>query len=243
MRRLKADLILWRILSFCYCVLIFLSILPIAVLLQALLDGYPIFEKSRIATTVSLIGFAVISACITLSLRAALIRKSSRNTFKSPCKIALNVHNEEDFIALLKKGRKVRRIAENSWYGKERGSRDLRVFVFSTPERSQYSNLSFADSCVKMVNEKTKFPSLIDTDMHQHMGRVQLFLYDEIPQTVLNSAARSVEDNVEQSEFLVNLFVDLKKGMLYIPFCRSRLLGAGRLYQYAIKRVEKWLNL
>ena len=241
MKRLKRDLIIWRMLSSCYFVFIFLSALPVAVLLQDLLAGAKVFEKSRIITSVSLLSACVIFACITLCFRAFLIKMSSRNTYKNPCGIPLHIHNEMEFISLFGKKTRIKKIAHNCWYGKESGRRDLRVFVFEIHETSLGSTLNLANMYVKRVNEKTSFPSLIDKDMHQHMGRIQLFLYDDVPQIVLNSAARSVEDNIEQPEFLVNLFVGLKEGVLYIPFCRSRLLGVGRLYQYAINRVEEWL--
>jgi len=243
MKKVIKSLIIWRIVSTCYFLLLFISILPILGLLQLLLDGVHIFEKSMIALTVRLVSSSLFFGLFTMCFRAILIRKSSSKTLRNPCKIKLNLHEQEKIVALLSKKIRLKNIDQNVWYGKENLKRSLRVFVFSLHEDDHKNDLSIAEEYVKRINEKTHFPTLIDKEMHQKMGRIQLFLYDEVPQAVLNRAARSAEDNIEQSEFLVNIFIGLNKGTLYIPYCCSRLIGVCRLYQYAIIRVGKWLNL
>lgn len=243
MKELKTDLIIWRTLSILYFVLIFLSVLPVAVLLQVLIDEYPMYTKKTIISIVALICSSVVFVVITLFFRKILIAKGSRNNYKSPCKIALFVHNEEDLLLLLTGQIRLDKIAENTYYGKENGRRNLRVFIFAIQNEFSCNDLSFAEPYVKKVNKATHFPALITTEMHQELGRIQFFLYDEVPKAVLELSAKRVEDCVEQSEFLINLFIDLKEGVLYVPFCRSRLLGVGRLYQYALDRVTEWLNL
>lgn len=243
MKKVIKSLVIWRIASTCYFLLLLISILPIAILLQLLLDGVHIFEKSMIASTVSLVSSSLFFLIFTMYFRAFLIRKSSSKTLRNPCKIELNLHKEDEIVDLLSMKMRIKHIEKNVWYGKENLKRSLRVFAFSFCEDELNNDLSIAERYVKRINEKTHFPSIIDKDMHQKMGRVQLFLYNEVPQTVLNSAARNVEDNIEQSEFLVNIFINLTEGAVYIPFCCSRLLGVGRLYQYAINRVSAWLNI
>lgn len=243
MKSIKKSLIIWRILSGCYFVLIFLSILPIAVMLQQILGGVWLFEKSFLLSTAPLILSSMMFTFITVCFRAFLIKKSPRCILRSPCRIKMNLYREEDILSLLSKKVRIKRIDNICWYGKERLKRELRVLIFSLHEDDHNNDLSIAEQYVRRINEKTRFPTLIDKEMHQNMGRIQLFLYNEVPQMVLNSAARSVEDNIEQSEFLVNIFIGLNEGALYIPFCCSRLIGVGRLYQYAINRVAEWLNI
>ena len=243
MKRLYKSLILWRILSVCYFVLIFLSILPIGLLLQMLLEWEPLFERGVIKTVVSLILSSMLIGCITLCFRAVLIKRSSHNTFRSPCRILLYKHKKIDSLSLLEKKLELKRIAENCWFGKESYKRSLRVFVFLFHGQSLHNDLSIAEQLVNEINKKTYFPSLIDHEMHQKMGRIQFFIYDEVPPKIMETAARSAADNIERSEFLVNAFISLNEGALYIPYCCSRLLGGGKLYQYAVTRIQKWLDL
>lgn len=243
MNQLKNDLILWRVLSVCYLVCIIITIGFIGAILQCITDGYPLFSDGNIRRTMIMIGVGALFGIITVCVRLVLVRKSSVNFFKTPCEVKIPSHDEETFISMFSNKLKFEMVDEHVWYAERLGRRSLRVFVFSVQQDDMDDVFSYADACVETVNEQKCFPKLITFDMHQTLGRVQIFMFDSVPISLMKEAAKDVEDCIKQPEFLVNMFVGLQDGVLFIPYCRSRIIGVGRLYQYAVSRVGAWLGI
>ena len=235
MKIIYRSLIIWRVLSALYCVLIFATVIPIAALLQAWLDNSSFFVPPAFFFWIVL-PTAFVTVCL-----GAILKSSSQNTIRQPCKIRLGLYRQEEILSILAKKMRMKTVTKKCWYGKERRKRLLRVFVFLIDEKTDY--LRYADQCVEKVNEKTHFPSRFGLYDYGYRGRLQVFLYDEVPQSVLLSTAKTTEESIREPEFTVNLFVELNNGILYIPFCCSRVLGASMRYQYVIGRVAEWFDL
>lgn len=242
MEKLNRTIALWRVMSVCYAVLIFLSFLPITPLLQLTLEGECILDKNWINTTGYLVLASLFFTFITLCLRTILIKRSSSNLYRSPCRIELALHNDDDVISLLGKSVRIEQIDDNCWFGEANKWRSLRLFVYSFKDYYHDADIKKAQEYVTRVNEKTGFPDNIDYEMHQKMGRVQLFLYDKVPKKVMDPVVMSVENCIRQPEFLVNVFIGMDDGVMYIPFCCSRIIGVGKLYQYAVSKIADWFD-
>ncbi len=159
-----------------------------------------------------------------------------------PYTALIDLYREEDILSLLNEKIGLEKVSDDCSYGKEKKSKDIRLFVFSFKDPDHDNDLQIAEDIVSELNEQ-HFPKRISMDMHHKIGRVQLFIYDKVPDNVMNSAIASVDDYIMQFEPCMNVFISTDEGAIYIPQCCSRDIVIAKLYQSLDERVEDWFDL
>ncbi len=240
----KKILTLYRGLSSFYFVLWILSYIPMAAVLQGLLDtwkGTLSFDEIKTRIPI-LIAASLFFAAAALILRSVLVKKSSRNMSKSPYTAMIGLNREEDVLSLLNEKIGLEKVCDDCSYGIEKGSKNIRLFVLSFKNPDHDNDLQLAEDVIVGLNEQL-LPKRVSMDMHHKIGRVQLFIYDKVPDNVMNAAVANVEDYIKQFEPCANVFISTDEGAIYIPQCCSQEIGIAKLYLYLVERVEDWFDL
>lgn len=241
---IRRNLFKWRVLC---CVLLALGLVSgslLAVILYSLVEDYftgiDIFSDDMRYYLVLIVIDAVFAGTF-LILWLPMRRFCSNKRNIPPYEVPLHDAQLVEILDSLKDYVRLHHVAENCWYGRERRRKDLRIFVFSCFE-DQREYTETVDEIIEKVNRKTHFPPRMDyKEMRLKMGRIQFFVFDKIPHGMLASASKDTVGNLHQSEFLINLFVDSEKGILYVPVCRPCVGGTAHLYSYGLKRLAEWL--
>ncbi len=127
------------------------------------------------------------------------------------------------------------------------GNVDWRIFVF-VPESPEYDDsLRIDDEYAQKVNEMTEFKP----DPHFFKGdggfavRGQILIYEKVPEKILRSAQRRVEQDILQKEPFVNFLVDLSEGVIFVPKLniRNEVMSEFEPYLYAIEQTGNDLDL
>ena len=227
-------------------------VMPVFVLLSyyyfSIRDHWVLYKGKGITIMFSnlLLILLLISEAIQLYAHIYLVKGTSKKIIKKPYKIELGIHDKDEIISLFKNKLQFTQVEDDCFYALQSSiGLDWRVFVFLFEKNSQNNDLKTADQYVKKVNDMTGFKaSPVARTMH-YTQRANIFIYDKVPQTVLDKAQEDVEHNVWQSDSLTNYFIDLTEGTLYIPFlCTRSDVGIIYVtYLHSLKRVGEYLDL
>ena len=151
-----------------------------------------------------------------------IIRRLKKHVANSqePWKIEVNIHNENELLNLLEKKMELTKIPEDCWYGKydQSGSKQWRFFAFAFENKPENDALKAAEEYVYKVNEMTTFTTYDSSKRGIQYGRMQIFIYDSVPQAMMEAAGKDAEMNIMHEERVVNLIVSLNEGVIYVPF-------------------------
>lgn len=193
----------------------------------------------------------LISSAIFLYAYIYLVVGTSKRIIRKPYRIELGTHDKDEIFSLLNDKLQLKKVEEDCCYAEETifiwwlfAVRAMRLFVFLFEDNND-NGLDIANQYVKVVNEMTDFRPAPRVRTQITTFRNQIFIYDKLPETILEISQDNVErDNIE-NDILTNFFIDLSEGALYIPFlCTRTNVGLKhRTYLHAIKRVGEYLDL
>lgn len=179
------------------------------------------------------------------------LKGTSEKIIRKPYIIKLGMYSKDEICSLLNKKLVFNTVAEDCMYASESSFRydlsiiDWRTFVFLFDEENQADGIDIAENYVKKVNELTRFKPAGRSRTIIFTQRIQLFIYNNVPQAVLDKAQESVYFDNIQNDILTNFIIDLSEGVLYIPcLCTRSNVGLTHIpYLIAIKKVGKYLDL
>lgn len=194
----------------------------------------------------------LICAAIVIYVNLYFVKVTSKKNIRKPYRIEIGIHGKDEILSLLNSKLQLEKVKEDCCYEEESifvwwlvAVKELRVFVFLFEENKQSNGLEIADQYVKEVNELTDFKPAprVNTQVTTH--RNQIFIYDTVPKTVLETAQDNVESDIFDNDILTNFFIDLSEGVLYIPYlcAKEYIVAKNRAYLSAIKQVGKYLDI
>lgn len=243
----------------CYAYIRVGLIMPVlfeAVLLYASIRDHGVLYEGK-GTTIMLshlvLILLLISVAIQLYVHIYLVKGTSEKIVRKPYRIEIGIHDKDEIFKLLNSKLQLKKVEEDCWYAEETiikigwifGVHGMRLFVFLFEENSQNNDLEIADQYVNKVNRMTNFKSAPRYRTSVYSERVQVCIYDKVPEAVLETAQDNVERDNTETDSLTNFFIDLSEGVLYIPFLcsQSSVYAMYRQYRLTIKRVGEYLDL
>lgn len=211
MMKNRRSLIIWESIAFVF------ALAPVAIKLSSASSGLPLFSESRIVSTLIYFSISLVLVGIGITLSVCQ-RKIKAKTDSMKCwEIDLSKHDESEILAVLENNLQLSRISEECFYGKHDYDDNWQVFVFSFKNNDHYNDLSKADQYIAEVSEMNGYSIEKQIRRKKLIARINVYIYDKIPETVLNSACESIENDVFRMKAILNVFISLDEGKLFIP--------------------------
>lgn len=201
--------------------------------------------------TITITGIHLISSLLLIHIaiflycQIKLVMGTSKKVVRKPYKIELGLHSKDEICSILSKKLEFKTVAEDCMYAfVSTIGTDYRTFVFLFDEKNQIDGIEIADQYVKKVNDMTGFkPHRTQAD--KCTQRQQIFIYESVPQAVLDKVQESVYSDITQKDILTNFVIDLSEEVLYIPFLCTRAYVPAFYpnYRRAIEHVGRYLDL
>lgn len=174
------------------------------------------------------------------------LKGTSKKIIRKPYRVELGMYSKDEICSLLNNKLEFKTVAEDCIYASEStGKYDWRTFVFLFDENNPADGIDIAAQYVKDVNKSTGFKPARRINTFTLTSRIQIFIYDSVPKTVLDSIQDSVYFDIIHFDILTNFIIDLSEGVLYIPLLLTRtdvtLTQSPQLK--AIEKVGKYLDL
>lgn len=216
--------------------------------LRTYIQSYPRTDIRRILIIMITIVIVFIPVWAKL-YRNLIIKRLKKYVVSSqePWKIECNIYSENELLNLLEKKMELTKISEDCWFGKygQLRSKQWRFFAFAFKHSPDTDVLKTAEEYVYKVNEMTYFTTYDSSNQGKQYGRVQIFIRDTVPQEIIEATGRNAEMNIMLEERVVNLFVSLNEGIIYVPFMFPSIDPELRVLRFldAITDIENILEL
>lgn len=221
MKEIINSLKQWRRLQKIQLGFVFIWYMLVIFVFRTYIQSYPKSDIRRILIWIFTWVISLIPLWTALYLNLIIRRlKTHVANSREPWTIELNMHNENELLNLLEKKMELTKISEDCWYGKydQLESKQWRFFAFAFENRLENDALKAAESCVYKVNEMTYFTTYDSSNRGIQYGRIQIFIYNTVPQEMMESLGKDAEMSIMLEERVVNLLVSLNEGVIYVPF-------------------------
>lgn len=241
------------VLYFLSAVLPFFNVCNAIMVHVGIRDQGGFYEGEKIVIMVSdlFLILTIIGVAIWLYALINHLKGTSEKIIRKPFIVELGMHSKDEICSLLNKKLEFNVVAEDCMYASESAFRydlsiiDWRTFVFIFDKKNPADGTDIAEQYVKKVNELTRFKPAGRSRTMVYTQRIQLFIYNNVPQAVLDKVQESVYFDNIHNDILTNFIIDLSEGLLYIPcLCTRSYVGFTHIpYLIAIKKVGKYLDL
>lgn len=235
----------WRSRARLKTLMFFLAVIPLGFGIHLLGGGYVGPEKNK-ATLISahfVIGLFLLGMGFFFLISQHRIE--ARNKSRENWKIDLRMHTENEIVSLLEKRLRITEVSDECRYGKAVKNDNWQVYIFTFRNDDHYNDLMKADYYYGKVIQMTGFSIENTIRSHEPTARLNIMIYDALPQVFLKSICDRVTNDIMNRQSVLNVLISLEEGTMYIPAIipSASVVNCIDPYLNQLRRVRRFFEL
>ncbi len=235
----------WRSRQRLKTLMFIMSLLPVCLGIQLLVDGYVGPEENKAAKIFVHFAIGIVLLCMGFFFLISQRRIEARNKSREYWKIDLGMHTENEIISLLEKRLQITEVSEECRYGKAVRNDNWQVYIFTFRNDDHYNDLMKVDYYYSKVNQMTGFSIENTIRNHEPSARLNIMIYDAMPQAFLKSICDRVTKDIVHRQSVLNVLISLEEETMYIPAIIPSASTVNHIDPYLtqIRRVQRFFEL